>query len=171
MTAPDAPRTRPVWREPMVWLVVAIPLASMVASFVLLYSAARSTGNNDAVTDQVQRTAQIQVQDLAADLAARERGLIARMSVEDGRLVLHADAGDFPRDTPLELALQHPLRAREDIHVTLQPDADGWNAQQSLPLDHDWNLTLSPPDGSWRLQGRLSRDQRSTTLRPALEAK
>ena len=65
MDRPQA--TRPAWKEPMVWLVAAIPAASVVASVALLVSAARSSGNDDAVADRVQRTAQIQVADLAPD--------------------------------------------------------------------------------------------------------
>ena len=101
------PAARPAWREPMVWLVVAIPLAAVVASTALLVSAARSTGNNDAVTDQVRRTAQIQVEDLAPDLAARELQLAATVSVEGERISLQPDGGDFPRDAELHLSLQH----------------------------------------------------------------
>ena len=162
------PAARPAWREPMVWLVVAIPLAAVVASTALLVSAARSTGNNDAVTDQVRRTAQIQVEDLAPDLAARELQLAATVSVEGERISLQPDGGDFPRDAELHLSLQHPLRAEDDFELVLQPNANGWQATHALPLGHDWNLTLAPADGRWRLQGRPLHNMRKASLRPVL---
>ena len=174
--------TRPAWKEPMVWLVAAIPAASVVASVALLVSAARSSGNNDAVTDRVQRTAQIQVTDrettdmtarvraLAPDLAARELRLAATVTIEGERISLHADRGDFPRDAELRLALRHPLRAEEDFDLVLRPTAGVWQAIHALPPGSDWNLTLSPADGHWRLQGRLQHDTRKATLQPALAA-
>ena len=59
MDAPRGAGGRPPWKEPMVWLVVAIPAASVLASVALLVTAARSSGNNDVVADPVRRTAQI----------------------------------------------------------------------------------------------------------------
>jgi len=55
----------------MVWLVFAIPAASVVAAFALLAAAARSSGTDDLVADKVQRTAQLQVADLGPDANAR----------------------------------------------------------------------------------------------------
>ena len=42
------------WREPMVWLVFGLPLASIVAGVTLVVIAVRS-GGADTVSDQVQR--------------------------------------------------------------------------------------------------------------------
>ncbi len=162
---------RPAWKEPMVWLVAAIPAASVVASVALLVAAARSSGNNDAVADRVQRTAQIQVSDLAPDLAARELDLAASLRVGDERIDVLPAHGAFPRDAPLQLALHHPTRAQDDLQLILQPSADGWSMAYALPQAHDWTLTLAPVDGRWRLQGRLPRDQRSAGLQPALGAR
>ncbi|RZA20111.1 MAG: nitrogen fixation protein FixH [Lysobacteraceae bacterium] len=164
----QAARARPAWREPMVWLVAVIPAASVVASVALLVSAARSSGNNDAVTDQVRRTAQIQVEDLAPDLAARKLGLGATLRMDADRIELRPTSGAFPQQGLLRLALRHPLRADGDVELLLQPAGGHWQARHAVALDHDWNLTLSPPDGHWRLQGRLLRSERGTTLQPAL---
>lgn len=167
----NATPTRPAWKEPMVWLVGAIPAASVIASVALLVAAARSSGNNDAVADRVQRTAQIQVSDLAPDLAARERGLAASLRVEAQRIEVVPAGGAFPRDAPLQLALHHPTSAQEDLLLILQPSAEGWSMAYALPQTHDWTLTLAPVDGHWRLQGRLPRGQRNADLQPALVAR
>lgn len=170
MDAPRGAGDRPAWKEPMVWLVVAIPAASVVASVALLVTAARSSGNNDVVADPVQRTAQIQVADLAPDIAARERGLVAVLRIEGELIELLPLAGAFPRDAALRLDLHHPARAQDDVYLLLQPTASGWQARQSLALGHDWNLTVGAIDRRWRLQGRLPRGQREVRLQPALVA-
>lgn len=171
MGAPQAAPPRPVWKEPMVWLVAAIPAASVVASVALLVAAARSSGNSDPVADRVQRTAQIQVSDLAPDLAARERGLAATLRVDGKRIDVLPASGAFPRDAPLQLALHHPTREQDDLLLILQPSADGWSMPYALSQAHDWTLTLSSIDGRWRLQGRLPHNQRSIGLQPALDAR
>ena len=62
---------RPFLREPMVWLMLGLPLASVVAGVGLLVAAVRS-GGADEVTDVVQGTAQIQVSTLGPDARASE---------------------------------------------------------------------------------------------------
>jgi hypothetical protein len=162
----DRSLARTAWREPMVWLVAAIPAASVVASVALLIAAARSSGNNDAVADRVQRTAQIQVSDLAPDVAARTLGLAATLQVADGRLRVRPDAR-FPEGGSVRLALRHPTRADADLAFVLPP-GDGWTRVQPVPRTHDWSVTLSSLDGRWRLQGRLPRGHDEARLQPAL---
>lgn len=162
---------RPAWKEPMLWLVVAIPAASVIASVALLVSAARSSGNNDAVTDRVQRTAQIQVADLAPDLAARRLQLAATLRVQGDRIRVSPASAAFPRDAMLRLTLQHPLRAQHDITLDMPRDGEDWQLQHPLARGHDWNLTLAPADSHWRLQGRLLRGRDTAELRPALASR
>lgn len=163
--------TRPAWKEPMLWLVAAIPAASVFASVALLAAAARSSGNDDAVADRVQRTAQIQVADLGPDLAARRSGLAATLRIDGDRIELTPTSGAFPRDAALRLSLRHPAREQDDIALTLQANARGWQARYALPRSHDWNLSLAPVDGRWRLQGRLARGRAGAALQPALDAR
>ena len=74
---------RAAWREPMVWLVFAIPALAIVFTVTLLVVASRSSGTNDAVAARVQRTAQVQVADLGPDATARQLGLIAAVRKYD----------------------------------------------------------------------------------------
>lgn len=171
MERQQSTRVRPAWKEPMVWLVAAIPAASVVASVALLAAAARSSGNNDAVADAVQRTAQIQVADLGPVLVARRLGLLAHLRVQGDRIELTPANDAFPRDAELRLWLRHPARAQDDLALTLRASAHGWQARHALPRDHDWNLDLAPADGRWRLQGRLPRGSDKTALQPALAAR
>ena len=71
------------YREPMVWLLVALPLASVVATLALL----RIGGAGpplDAVPDDVRRSAQVQQADLAPDERALALGLSAPATVARG---------------------------------------------------------------------------------------
>ncbi len=161
-------RSRSAWRNPMVWLVAAIPAASIIAGVGLVIVAMRQP--NDAIPDKVRRTAQIQVADLGADASARQAGLRALLRAEDGIVEALPVAGDFDRTRPLVATLRHPAREAEDLRIDLAPTELGWRASAEVELTHDWNVELAPADGRWRLLGRLPKGQHAVALQPALRA-
>lgn len=160
---------RPALREPMVWLVIALPLAAVLASIWLVVVSARG-GSVDSVADQVQRTGQIQTTDLGPDARAAQLGLAAVLQSEQGVLRVFPAGGEFRRGEPLRLVILHPYEEADDRTVELAPDALGWRAPLELDGSHDWNLQLGDAAGSWRLRGRLPRGQHAARLGPALEA-
>ncbi|MBU8975798.1 MULTISPECIES: FixH family protein [unclassified Lysobacter] len=159
-------------RNPVMWLVIGLPILAVVAGVGLVVIALRS-GGDDAVIDTVQRTAQIQTTELGPDERAREMKLSAVLRVDRrGVELLPVDGGfgdgQVPRDVPLTLALSHPSQATQDRTLELRPSELGWHADVDLPLDHDWLLQLTPNDRQWRLHGRLVAGQQAAHLAPAL---
>lgn len=167
-TAPNEVR-RPAWREPMVWLVAAIPAMSIFAGVGLLVVAIRA-GGADSVSDPVRRTAQVQVADLSPDALAASLHLRAVVRTDAGGVEVIPVDGDFDRNISLKLTLKHPIEARADRSMELQPTATGWHAGATVEIDHDWVLDLSPADDRWRLQGRWPARQQATVLLPAVDA-
>ena len=159
-------KKRPFWREPMMWLVLGLPAASVVAGVILVSLAARDS--SDSVGDVVTRTAQIQVSDLSPDARARDLRLSAIVRVDDGFLEVLPVTGDFERQGPLRLVLRHPTLAAEDLELRADPSDNGWRAEAEPGLDHDWKLELMPEGMPWRLQGRLPAGQRAAHVKPAL---
>jgi hypothetical protein len=151
----------------MLWLVFGLPALVVVASLVTVWISARD-GNQDAVADDVRRTAQMQTTELAPDEVAATLGLSAVLSLQDGKLMLVPATGAFPRDEPLELRLSHPTQAERDIRVTLQPDTLGWSAPARVDADNDWKASLQDAAGRWRIVGRLQGGQHAVRLAPAL---
>ena len=162
---PDSP-----WRQPIVWLVVALVAAAVVGGVVMV-RVAGSDGPMDAVPDEVQRTGQVQQADLGPDAvaAARQLTAIVRVDAKAGTVEVLPVTGDFERDRPLRLQLHHPLRAADDRTLDLAPTELGWQAETTLDRSHDWNLQLGPADGTWRLRGRLPRGQLAARVHPALD--
>ncbi|HEY5803814.1 MAG TPA: FixH family protein [Lysobacter sp.] len=157
---------------PIMWLVLGLPIASVVAGVALLVVAVRS-GSNDAVIDTVHRTAQIQVTELGPDERARELKLSAVLRVDKDMIELLPVGGGFAdgsvrRDESLTLILSHPSEAAKDRTVTLAPSELGWRAKIEPSSGHDWLLQLAPADHGWRLHGRLLAGQRAAHLGPAL---
>ncbi|WP_374607582.1 FixH family protein [Thermomonas sp.] len=163
MDARDTPRS-PL-REPLVWLVFGIPAIAVVALVWMVFIAA-GPGSTDSVDTAVKRTAQIQVADLGPDQAAARLRLAALVRVDGKELEVLPLHSGFDTARPLRLALRHPARADLDHDLLMQPAGNGWRAPLELDVAHDWKLELAPPDGRWRLQGRLPRGQLSARLQP-----
>lgn len=168
----DHDRTHPAspWRQPIVWLVLALLAAAVAGGVAMVFIAA--DGNSDAVADQVQRTAGAQVADLGADELARQRQLsaIVRVDAKQGIVQALPVSGDFDRARPLRLSLRHPVRSAGDRQLDLAPSGPGWQAAARIDGSHDWILQLAPQDGQWRLRGRLPMGQQAARVAPALQA-
>lgn len=158
---------RSPWREPMVWLVVALPAVAVIGGITMVIISSRA-GNIDAVPDEVQRTAQIQTTDLGPDEHARQLGLGAVFRIAKGGVEVFPASGQFDRTQPLHLVLQHPNRGQDDLRVDLMPDELGWSAPLQIDTGHDWSLQLTSMSGEWRLRGRLPRGQQAAHLGSSL---
>ena len=158
------------WRQPVVWLMVALVAAAVAGGVVMVRVA--GDGSVDAVPDDVRRTGQAQQADLGPDQRAALRRLsaIVRIDAKGGFVEVVPVGGDLDRTAPLRLRLHHPLRAAEDRVLELVPAGAGWRADARPAGDHDWSLQLEPAAdaAAWRLRGRLPRGQLAAHLRPAL---
>ena len=108
--SPASDRKRPFWKEPMMWVVLGIPLASIVAGVGLVVVSVRS-GSADAVMDKVDRVSQIQTTDLGPDEAAAARKLSAIVQIRADPVELVPVTGEFAGTSPLVLTLA--LRRRD----------------------------------------------------------
>lgn len=161
-------RERSKWTNPVMWLVVGIPVMSMVFGIGLVVIANRDS--DDAIADKVQRTAQIQVADLGPDALAARQGFSAVMRVGKGAIEVIPVKGEFDRKAPLRLSLLHPAHSSDDTVLTLAPTETGWRVEHAVDLGNEWNVRLEPADGRWRILGRLPKGQQAVLLQPALRS-
>ncbi|MDQ2701243.1 MAG: FixH family protein [Pseudomonadota bacterium] len=156
------------WRQPIIWLVIALVAAAVAGGVVMIRVAG---GSVDSVPDKVQRTAGAQTADLAPDEVAMQRRLsaVVRVDARRGLVQVLPASEDFERDAPLRLSLHHPLHAAMDTTLALVPTELGWEAAAEIDSGHDWNLQLVAADGRWRLLGRLPKGQQAARVAPALQ--
>src|SRR3546814_10478987 len=79
--ATDDKRRHPL-REPMIWLVIALPLAAVLGGIWMMVLSSRS-GSIDSVSDNVQRTGKIQTTDLGPDARTAQLKLGAVLHAEE----------------------------------------------------------------------------------------
>jgi hypothetical protein len=160
------PDERSTWSNPVMWLVVGLPLVSMVFGIGLVVVA--SGHSDDAIVDTVQRTAQMQVADLGPDARAQQMKLSAVMRVAGDTLEVIPVQGDFDRRAPLRLRLLHPAHASGDRVIEVQPGPLGWHGVAAIDGSGEWNVRLEAVDGHWRIGGRLPKGQKAVALQPAM---
>ncbi|MFY8134916.1 MAG: FixH family protein [Aquimonas sp.] len=162
------PTARPWFREPMVWLVIALPMTAVVAGLSTLAIAIRS-GSTDAVPDVVRRTLQIQDADIAADRRAIELGLRGEIRFDADTGAIEAQMLGLDAGTPaLTLRLLHAGRASRDLEVRLVQAGEAWHGRVEGAKGQAWNIELSAADHSWRVGGRLDPGATRSELIPML---
>jgi hypothetical protein len=145
---------RPWYREPLVWLIIAFPLTSVIAGFTTLYLA-ESTKDGLVVDDYYRKGKEINML-LARDQAAARAGLRGELQLDGARqrvtLDLQADRAELP--ALLTLRWLHATRAGFDRSQELHRGADG-RFQAVFPelVPGHWYVQLEAQD--WRLQGSL----------------
>ncbi|MGB5178741.1 MAG: FixH family protein [Gammaproteobacteria bacterium] len=154
---------RPWYREPWVWLIIALPMTAVIASMFTIYKAV-STADGLVVDDYYKRGKAINM-DLARDAAALRYQFKASIDFDlrDNRvqILLESAAGDLP--ATLNFALLHPTQAGYDQVLVLQHGGDGVYTGAIDEVGRgNWYLQLEADD--WRLSGSMRIPQTETTV-------
>lgn len=148
----DAPGT-PWYRTPMMWLLIAFPLASVLGGFATLWLAIQSD-DGLVVDDYYRRGKEINLA-LGRDRAAAERGMRAVLyldrSLGEMRIELHG-GGALPER--LDVLLLHATRAGHDRRYSLARGPAGhYRADLERLAPGRYHVQLAA--GEWRLLGSL----------------
>lgn len=164
----QAADVRPWYREPMAWMVWGLPAFVVLAAIATLVIAIRA-GGADAWPAQVRRTAQVQVEDLAADRAAIALGLKGRLAIDADTGALRLRLENVPAGTlHVRLDLIHPARAAGDAQATLVRSGDAFIGRLDVPATQVWAVQASDAQGAWRVAGRFEPGLGEVALAPAL---
>ena len=150
------------WKqEPLVWMLIAIPLSAVVMGVVMITLAIQSYSGL-VVDDYYKKGKQIN-RVLARDRFAHELGLVAAITLRgDGYVEVRFDPGvQYIPGDKIELNLVHATKPGLDRLLQLNK-VDTYQLAGKLDLQGEgrWNLFLQTPD--WRLTGSLQHPQQST---------
>lgn len=153
--AATRPASRPWYREPWPWFLIAVPAASVVAGMTMLWLAIRS--NDGLVADDYYKQGLAINQSLRRDQRAVELGYRAHLSLSDDRarirvVLLGAPEATLPGDLRLKLA--HRTRAGLDQDLLLKSTAPGqYEAALTAPAAGKWLVVIEDASNDWRLSG------------------
>lgn len=144
------------YRQPLVWMIIAIPGSAVLVGVAMLVLAAASY-DGLVVDDYYKRGLEIN-RDLERDRTAASLGLSAGVVFDASNQTIRVDvvAGNSPALLPdrLTLRLLHPTRSGLDQIVDLRPAGDGryLGKLSGLEAGH-WHLQLET--AAWRIVGRM----------------
>lgn len=146
--------TLPTWRQvPMVWMIIAIPLTSVVVGFIMLWLAISS--NDGLVFDDYHQQGKEINRVLARDAMARRLGISAKIELlpESGMLELSLSYRQaFILPDNLSLRFLHPTRAGEDVHLSLHRIGVG-EYLGDFPRLGAANWIVQLETSEWRING------------------
>lgn len=160
---------KPWYREPWPWILMAGPVAVIIAGFITAWLAIRSF--DGLVDDDYYKQGLAVNQRLEKDHKAAELGFGAEAMLggdgQEMRLFLTSkDAKDMPK--ALSLKITRPTRAGEDQLVTLVRGGEGFYAGRlSAPLKGRWNVALEDEGHVWRIVGDWNLDKQQALRLPA----
>lgn len=146
---------RPWYREPWVWLLIALPLSAVIGGMITLYLAIST--NDGLVADDYYERGKAINRDLARDHAAARHRLEAHFSIDapDHRIRLTLESSGYRPPAVLRFSLLHPTRAGLDQVVLLERSVSGdYEGAMAAPTDGHWYVQLEADD--WRLWGSMT---------------
>ncbi len=156
---------RPWFREPLLWLVIAIPALTVVAGLSTVLIAYR--GADAPVADEVRKEGLAIHQDPTRDRAARAAGVSATLALGDGQVHVTLASGHASLPNSLVVLLSHSTRAEQDQMVSLSSSGDGRYAGSLPPLaSGHWFVEITPANRAWRLTGEFVGERAALQLRP-----
>lgn len=149
------PAARPWFREPSLWLVIGLPAAAVIASFVTLGLAIR--GSDDVVRDDFRKEGLSIHPDPRRDAAAATLGARAHVAIDGiaGIVVVSLEVSRGTRPGSLLLILSHATRSDLDRLVRLELRDGEWRGASGTLPDGHWYAELTPGDRAWRLTGEF----------------
>jgi len=145
---------RGFWREPMVWMIIGLPLSAVIAAVT---SAVIAFKHQDSlVSEDIHKVGLVTTQGRDREDKAASLGLSARLHIGPDHLDIALDGlSNWP--DMLNLKLVHPTEAGQDkVYRLHRVDAAGHYAASFASTKQGRRLlVLEPADASWRLVGVL----------------
>ena len=149
---------RPWYREPWVWLMIALPASAVIGGMITIYLAIVSS--DGLVEDDYYKRGKTINQELARDQVAAHQELqaILGMNSQTGQVTVRLESRDHVRPQRVSLLLLHPTRAGKDQRIQLEPDGKGVYIGTARPIESaNGHGQLETDD--WRLSGRMQLPQ------------
>lgn len=142
---------RPWFREPWVWLIIALPASAVLGGIVTIWLAVVS--DDGLVEDDYYKHGLEINKTLDRDKAAINYDLVANLKISEGqnRIQISFDANDkFTHPSSIKISFLHPTMKGQDQVLILHVDGKGIYAGV-LPslINSRWYLQIEADD--WRL--------------------
>ena len=162
MAIPETIEKKPWYKEPMVWMVIAIPASSVI--YGIFFLTVSITSFDGMVVDDYYKAGKQINRVLRRDKAALSHGLTAQVSVNAGQVTVSVASNNTYSPPPaLEINFIYSTRAGQDKTIYVDQIHPGIYKGSVPELETGrWNVQISSDD--WRLMGSIRAPDESTVM-------
>jgi hypothetical protein len=144
--------SRPWFKQPWLWFVLSIPIASVILSSIMVTVAV--VGKDSLVSDNYYKDGMAINQTIEQDQLANSFGLKPILNINGTEVKLElVSALDIPTQAFLTLKLLHPTVSDKDIILKLLPSGNGlYLGDLPHAIEGRRYIDLYAFDNSWRLR-------------------
>ena len=150
----SAEALRPWYRQPWLWFLLSVPIASVILSSIMVTVAVR--GKDAMVSDNYYKDGMAINQTIEQDQVADRLNLRPELSIEaNGSVLLAFDTPLNPPEPWLTLKVIHPTIGDRDVEIRLLPTESGFSGDLPSALQGRWILDLYSHDKTWRIREQI----------------
>ena len=150
MTDTNIPSTNPWYKQPWLWFILSVPIASVILSSIMVSVAV--IGKDSLVSDNYYKDGMGINQTIEQDKLAVQLNIIPVVTIQDTTVTVKIQSEAMPTQAFLTLKLLHPTVSEKDLTIRLLPTPDGFIGDLPNKAEGRRYLDLYGFDNSWRIR-------------------
>jgi len=165
MTDTPQPPGGPWYKQPWLWFVLSVPIASVILSSIMVSVAV--IGKDSLVSDNYYKDGMGINQTIEQDRLAVQLEIIPVVTIQDKTIIVDIQSDKMPIQAFLTLKLVHPTVSEKDITVRLLPTENGFIGDLPSAVEGRRYLDLYGFDDSWRIREEVYLPLSKHILKPS----
>lgn len=165
MTDKNTPENQPWYKQPWLWFVLSVPIASVILSSIMVTVAV--IGKDSLVSDNYYKDGMGINQTIEQDRLATQLNIVPVVTIQGKTVTINIASKKMPVQAFLTLKLLHPTVSEKDITIRLLPTASGFMGDLPQALEGRRYLDLYGFDKSWRIREEVYLPLNQHTLKPS----
>ncbi|AMG04502.1 FixH family protein [Vibrio mimicus] len=154
---------KPWYKQFWPWFLIILPLTVVIWTVVTVIVFANNSVS--LVTEDYYKKGKGINIDLTKINVAKELGLQATVHSEGSTVIIEFDKGQLTHFPAIQAMFAHRTLPDRDFSQLITADAKGvYRVKLDSELQGPWFIELTPHDGQWLLQGRVTFPSSSTSL-------
>ena len=150
MTDTNTPSTNPWYKQPWLWFILSVPIASVILSSIMVSVAV--IGKDSLVSDNYYKDGMGINQTIEQDKLAVQLNIIPVVTIQDTTVTVKIQSEAMTTQAFLTLKLLHPTVSEKDLTIRLLPTPDGFIGDLPNKAEGRRYLDLYGFDNSWRIR-------------------
>jgi len=165
MTDTNDPSSNPWYKQPWLWFLLSIPIASVILSSIMVTVAV--VGKDSLVSDNYYKDGIGINQTIEQDRLAIQLNIVPIITIQDKTVIINIQSAKMPTQAFLTLKLLHPTVSEKDLTIRLLPTESGFIGDLPNTVEGRRYLDLYGFDNSWRIREEVYLPLSQHTLKPS----